>query len=309
MTIFRAAYRKAYWFLHFRHFLLTERLSGYRVQREVFRKVLGYDLDLDNPRSFNEKLYWRKIYDRNPLLPIVVDKYAARGYITERLGRDRAEELLVPLLHKTRRPETIPFEDLPERYAIKANHGCGMHLIVRPEFGLERDRIVDQCREWLRATFGLYDLQWAYSRVDPCVLVETLLERDGDLPPDEIKLHMFDGKCRLIQVHHGDFWDDGSRDDPSTAPTLTFYSEHWDRLDIECNYRSGPAEGPPSDFDEMLEVAEALSKSWDYLRVDFFLTRDGFRIGELTPYSWEGKWKVEPREFDFELGALWTLPR
>ena len=119
--------------VHYQWFRMSEWMSGYKMERHYFSKTHGYPLDLKNPRSFNEKLCWRKIYDRNPLFPIIVDKIAVRKYVVERVGTERAVELLIPLFFETQNPATIPFQLLPDEYVVKANHGSGMNLIIRRE--------------------------------------------------------------------------------------------------------------------------------------------------------------------------------
>ena len=89
-------------------FRFGEYLTGYANERREFQSRHGYPLDLAHPRSFSEKICWRKIYDRNPLLPRIVDKYAVRKYVTEALGESRAQRVLVPLLFETKEPENDP---------------------------------------------------------------------------------------------------------------------------------------------------------------------------------------------------------
>ena len=98
------------------------KLTFYGLERKQFHKVLSYWPDIKNPRSLNEKILWKKIYDRNPLLPITADKYQARSYIKDVLGERTAKEILIPLLYVTDKPNTIPFEKLTAPYIIKPNH-------------------------------------------------------------------------------------------------------------------------------------------------------------------------------------------
>jgi hypothetical protein len=290
-------------------FRFSEWVTGYRSEKRRFEKKLGYPLNLQHPTSFNEKMCWRKINDRNPLFPIIVDKVAVRQYIADVLGHDRAQEILVPLLLQVRDPEDIPFDSLPSEYVIKASHGSGMNILVRQRCPLTRHEIVQQCRGWLGTTYGAFKHEWAYEKVVPQIIVESLLKDASGNPVKEYKFHMFDGKCGLIQAHHAKVWDDGSRVIDDDAPTLTFYTENWSKIDVSWVYRSGPAEPPPINLAEMMSTAEALSNRFDYLRVDFYAVRDGFKVGELTPYHLSGTGRLEPREFDFELGSKWRLPR
>ena len=187
-------------------FRFGEWLTGYANERRAFQSRHGYPLNLAHPRTFSEKICWRKIYDRNPLLPRVVDKYAVRKYVTEALGERRAQRVLVPLLFETKEPAKIPFHAISGDYIIKANHGSGMNLIVLASAGLETRPIVERCQYWLTYPFGFDKHEWAYQKVDRRIVVESLLDDGRGRPPREYKFHMFHGKCALIQVVNSAGW-------------------------------------------------------------------------------------------------------
>jgi len=100
-------------------FYFLNRISNYQVEKRTFYRKLGYSLNLKNPQSFNEKIVWKKIYDRNPLLPITADKVQVRSYIKEVLGEEQAQEILIPLLYVTdnmlsENSETFTLQGFPE---------------------------------------------------------------------------------------------------------------------------------------------------------------------------------------------------
>jgi tetratricopeptide (TPR) repeat protein len=278
-----------------RRFRLSEIRSGYALERERFQKTLGYSLNLDHPKSFNEKLCWRKLYDRNPLFPVIADKLAVRSYIADVLGHKRSTDLLTPLLFHTARPRTIPFATLPASYVIKANHGCEMTIFVRDGSTLCRDEIIRQCESWLRTPYGYYKHEWAYQEIKPRLLVEELLVQKDGSPPKEYRLQMFDGRCEFIM-----------QDNPDD-PYITLYTPDWVKIDASWEWPAGPAQPPPKRLDEMLQIAKMLSLSFDYIRVDFYATDDRIRIGELTIYNFSGLAVVNPIDFDFEIGTKWRL--
>jgi len=106
------------------------KIYDYQFTKIRFYKKVGYPLNLKDPQSFHEKIIWKKIYDRNPLLPVTADKYRVRSYIKEILGEDKAKDLLIPLFHVTDKPETIPFEKFPSAFIVKPNHASGLKIIV-----------------------------------------------------------------------------------------------------------------------------------------------------------------------------------
>lgn len=292
----------------YQKFRLSEWLNDYPSARAEFEKAQGYPLDLRNPRSFNEKLWWRKIHDHNPLFPLIVDKFTARRFAVRTLGKARAAEVLTPLLFHTTDPERIPFDQLPEECVIKASHGWAMNIILRKGHVRTRDDIIDQCRPWMVARHALEFHEWAYSKITPRILVEKLLQGPGGAPPQEYKFHMFGARCELIQVLDSDTWYEGTFD-PGVTPALNFYTPEWKKIEMTWFFPAGRMQPPPSNLGEMLELAEQLSRPFDYMRVDLYSVPDGIRLGELTPYHSSGLGPIVPREIDFELGAKWKLKR
>ena len=134
-----------------------DKLMGFiRLKRE-FYSSLGYRLDLEKPRSFNEKIQWKKLYDRNPLLPLTADKYRVRSYVKDVLGDDKSQKLLIPIYQVVSNPEEICFENLPDKFVIKPNHGSGMHLLVKNKDQIERKDIIKLCKHCLLYTSDAAD--------------------------------------------------------------------------------------------------------------------------------------------------------
>jgi len=119
-----------YSYTGYKIFNFIKKLAGYKEEKQLFFNLLGYYPNLKNPQSFNEKVLWKKLYDRNPIIPIVSDKYMVRQYLKNVLGEREAEKILIPLLYVTDKPETIPFNSLPEEYVIKANHASGWYILA-----------------------------------------------------------------------------------------------------------------------------------------------------------------------------------
>lgn len=278
-------------------FTLTQWLLNYPSERAIFQSIHGYPLNLRHPRSFNEKIVWKKLHDRNPLLPRVTDKFLVRNYVREKLGAQKAEKILIPLLFHSKDPAAIPFDNLPDSFVIKPNHASGRILIVRNKHEIDRDIIVATCREWLSETHYFFRHEWAYRKIKPLILVEALLlESDGNVPR-EIKFHMFHGKCKRIVVITGRFEE---------LKQSSFDGE-WNYLETETSYPVGPPLPKPANFDEMVELAEKLAQDFDYIRVDLYDLRGRVYFSELTSYTNSGDINYKPTQYDFDLGANWTI--
>jgi hypothetical protein len=278
----------------------ADKILGYRSLRKHFYSKMGYELDLKNPTSFNHKINWKKVFDRNPLLILTADKYAARGYVEKILGFDEASKILIPLYSVTEDAESIPFDELPENFVVKPNHGCKMHLFVRGDKLEQKEKIICSATKWLKMRYGLYNYEWAYRHIKPKILVEQLLETpDGSLPLD-YKFYCFRGKCKLIRVSENRFTDGDSS---------CYFDLNWNRMPIHnpgyndstSNYEK------PANLTSLIAVAEKLSVEFDAVRIDLFNIDGQVYFGEFTHYDAAGLARFEPESFDFSLGANWEI--
>ena len=271
------------------------KISNYKLEKIRFYKNLGYPLKLKVPQSYNEKIVWKKIHDRNPLLPITADKYEVRSYIKEVLGEERAKEALIPLLFVTDKPETIPFEKFPSSFIIKPNHASGLQILVENN-PYNKEKIIKTCKQLLKIPYGLEKFEWAYQSIKRKIVVEKLLrDNEGNIPLD-FRFNMFNGKCKLV---HAFFRSNRS---------VSSFDEKWNFLSIKIlNCKVGPKIKKPKNFKTMLELAEKLSKPFDYVRVDLYSLKGKVYFGELTHYPTSGINKFEPQSFDFELGSYWKI--
>lgn len=275
----------------------VDKLLGYPLERKNFKKAHGYPLNLAAPQSFNEKICWKKIYDRNPLLPILGDKYAIRQHIINVLGPAVAEDILIPLLYVTEDPETIDFDRLPNSFVIKSNHGSGNNILVHDKSGLDRTAIVSECKAWLKMPYGVRAHEWAYEQTPRKILIETMLKDSaGQVPPD-YKFSMIHSECAFIQVdcdRFGDF-------------TRTLYDKFWNKIDVAWKRKPGAPIARPEKLEEMLALAKKLAGNLDYIRIDFYVMDGRIFLGEMTNYPARGRGKFTPQAYDFELGAKWNV--
>lgn len=85
----------------------------------IYRRMFDKEMDLDNPKTFNEKNNWRKLYDRRPIYTEMVDKYLCKKIVEEKVGKGYT----FPLLGVWDKPEQIDFNYLPKKFVLKSNHG------------------------------------------------------------------------------------------------------------------------------------------------------------------------------------------
>jgi len=108
---------------------------------------------------------------------------------------------------------------------------------------------------------------------------------------------MINGKCAFVQVDY----------DRYANFTRTLYDSEWNRIDAEWKRKRGKAIPRPPQLEKMLALAEKLSASLDYIRIDFYVQDERVFLGEMTNYPARGRGKFTPQSFDFELGKRWKL--
>jgi hypothetical protein len=280
--------------------LQVDKLQKFKRLRKLFNEKLGYQLDLKNPRSYNEKINWKKLYDRNPLLTITADKYEVRRYLENILGEKQAEKYLIPLYYVTSKPEDIPFDNLPSSFVIKPNHGSRMHMIVKNKNELQSAKVIAQCKSWLEEHYGLFHFEWAYRNIKRKIIIEKLLlTKDRQLPRD-YRFFCFHGVCRFVRTSNNRF----SNDDQSA-----YFDTRWNPLPVHNpGYEiSKSTFEKPSNLEEMIWLAEKISRDFDSVRVDLYYCDGKIYFGELTHYRACGLARFEPQSFDFQFGEYWKL--
>ena len=277
-------------------FFLNKALN-YRVMKNRFHRNYGYPLNLKNPKTINEKIFWKKIHDRNPLLPLTADKYLVREYVKKTLGEETAQEILIPLLFVTDNPKTIPFEKLSLPFIIKPNHASGKYIIVRDKNYNKRE-IIKTCWSWLKTPYGLEKLEWAYQSIKRKIVIEKLLlDEHGEIPID-FKFSMFHGSCKLIKVFFNRM----------TMRLTSSFDSNWTYLPEKRTDRPpGPIIKKPKNFEIMLKYAEKLSCPFDYVRVDLYNINGKIYFGELTHYPKSGNLRADSISNILELGKYWNI--
>lgn len=275
-------------------------LSREEARQELgqwFYTFAGYPLDLENPRTFNEKLQWLKLYDSTPLKTRLADKYAVREWVAQTVG----EQHLIPLLGVWESFNDIDFSALPEQYALKCNHGSGMNLVVRKDAPLDRKRAKKTFDYWMRAAYGIGPMQeWHYRDIPHRILAEQYMENlAGDLY--DYKFYCFDGEPQYIQLIQG----------RGSDTRMAFYDTEWQ--DAGFTHTHFPplrkkAARPPQ-LEKALGLARKLSQGFAFVRVDLYLVgEEEVYFGEMTFTPASGVRHWTPEGTDRMLGDRITLP-
>lgn len=256
--------------------------------------TFGRPLDLDHPRTFTEKLQWLKVYGRPRQYAALADKFAVYDYVRARIGNEHLNRLLGVY----QQASEIPWDDLPERFVLKATHASGWNLIVPDKSRLDRETAMQTCRRWLTTSYSARSREPVYEDIPPRIIcVEYLGDPDTEL--FDYKLYCFNGKVRLIHVDTERF----------TRHQRTFYTPDWQRLPFSYAYpvRSEDVARPAA-LEEMIALAESLAGTIPFVRVDFFYIHNQIIFGEMTFFPDAGFGAFSPPEWDAIIGSYLELP-
>ncbi len=243
------------------------------------------------PQTFSEKVNWRILLDRRPLLAWTCDKLAMQEY-ARRVGPD---SLCVPELYWSGTDVTeLADVDLGAHWVLKPNNASGLVVLGagRPDV----EQLAATTRGWEDVRYWLRSAEWAYRQARRGLLVEELVGTPGRPCPD-LKVLVFDGVPRVVAVHTG----------RRRNHCVRFYDTDWAPLPWRGGHDQGPDVLPPRRLSEMLEASSALAEGFDMLRVDFYEHDGVLWFGELTPYPGAGLSRLDPG-LDELLGSWWTLP-
>jgi len=248
--------------------------------------------NLKSPKTFNEKIAWRELYDHDSRMPALVDKIVAKELMSARFG----PEFIIPTLATFATEAEIDFSSLPYPCVVKANHGSGMNIFLHrpPE---NETSVRRQIRHFLRQDFSKNFEEWVYSQIPRRILVEPLIE-GGEHGLVDYKFHTFGERVFAIQVDL----------DRYTGHRRAFYDSNWKRMPFELLY-PGPSYEvePPAKLDKMLFYAQQIGRDFSYVRVDLYEIEGAVKFGEATFTHGGGIERFKPKEWDLLLGEPWVL--
>ena len=264
----------------------------------VFPLNTGYELNLDNPQTYNEKLQWLKLYDRKPEYTKMVDKVEAKKYAASIIGEDH----IIPTLAVYNRVEDIDFDVLPNQFVLKCTHDSGGIVICKDKATLDKRAAVKKLRNGLKKNFYYINREWPYKNVKPRIIAEQYMtdKKTGELR--DYKFFCFDGEVKALFVA-------SERQVKGRETKFDFFDEDYNHLLIINGHpNASVVPEKPSCFDEMKEIACKLSKGMHHIRVDLYEMNGKVYFGEMTFFHWSGIVPFEPQKWDFEFGRWITLP-
>ncbi len=266
--------------------------------KQLFYKHCHYYLDLENPKTFNQKLQWLKLNYYHEDMARAVDKAEFKNYVAEKIG----EGYTIPLYGVWEKESEIDFDRLPVRFVLKSNvQSDGRHIIeVHDKSLIDRDRLLTVMSSWLLRRNNLCSSYCAaYHKVKPRILAEELIEGFDESLVD-YKFLCFNGKVEMFFVVS----------DRKKKMSVNFYDPDWNLLPFTRMYpNTAHPVMKPRNFDKMMEIAEKLAEPFPFVRVDFYESAEGkLYVGEMTFYPGGGYEPFTPMEWDYRLGDMLRLP-
>lgn len=290
-------YLKDNFYQYLDRFVLVNILSDENYLKWKFKKLVGYPLNLDIPRSYNEKLQWLKLNDIHPEYTKMVDKVEAKKYVASIIGN----QYIIPTLGVWDNVSDIEWDHLPNSFVIKVSSDSGGIVVCKDKSNLDIQQAVRKLSENWGRNYYKFNKEYPYRDVKPRIIAEEYKEDEsGELR--DYKIFCFDGRPKVLFVA-------SDRQDSVEETKFDFFDTEWNHLQIINGHPNSKKEiCKPQNFDEMLSVAARLSKGIPHVRVDLYNINGKIFFGELTFFHWSGMVPFEPIEWDYKFGEWISLP-
>lgn len=276
---------------------LFKNLNDKKYLEIVYKGHFKRKLDLENPQTFNEKLQWLKLYDRNPKYTKMVDKYLVKEFVSSIIG----EEYIIPTIGVWENFEDIDFNLLPNQFVLKCTHDSGGIVICKDLKNFNIKFAKKKIKKSLKRNYYYFGREWPYKDVKPRIIAEKYM---GNCNPmglnpyegiNDYKLMCFNGKGKCSFVCSERFEKDGLK--------VTFFDRNWNIMPFERHYpKSKKIIEKPQNYELMIQLAEKLSVNIPFVRVDFYEVDGKVYFGELTFFPGSGFEEFTPESADYELG-------
>lgn len=287
-------YQKYFTIQHPENYILSDK----SFIKKLYKKRMGKEINLSDPKTFCEKQNWLKLYDRKPIYTVMVDKYLARDFVAERVGKD----YLVPLIGVWNNADEIDFSSLPDKFVLKCNHNSDV-TICTDKSALDTEKVRIKLNEQLKRNYYLQKREWPYKNVPRKIICEKYMENHDKTSPLEFKVLCFNGIPKYVIVISGRFIN--------KETTMDTYDMDWKYTNLvngDCPL-AGDIYEKPDCLNEIYEISEKLSENVPFLRVDFNFWNNKLYFGEMTFFDAAGFENYQPQEWNLYFGDLIKLPK
>lgn len=257
----------------------------------MFNARLGYTLNLEAPKTFNEKLQWLKLHDHNPLYPKLVDKYEVKKYVADKIGN----QYIIPTIGIWEHFNDIDFNSLPNQFVLKCTHDSGGLVICKDKSKIDYKAAKRKIEKFMKRNYYYHGREWPYKYVKPRIIAEKYMIDEAVSELRDYKFFCFNGVCKCMKV---DF-------DRFSGHRANYYDRDGNLLDLGekiCPPNKEKNIILPQNKEKMISLAEKLSKDIPFLRVDFYDVNGYIYFGELTFFPASGLGAFTDEVWDYKLG-------
>ncbi len=266
----------------------------------LYRRVFDKPLDIDHPKSFNEKLQWLKLYNRKPEYTVMVDKCAVKKYVANIIG----EKYIIPTIGVWDTPEEIEWDKLPDQFVLKCTHDSGGLVICRDKSKLDKNSAIKKLHNSLKRDYYLADREWPYKNVPRRIIAEKYMEDSTSLSKAsqdlvDYKFFCFNGEPKLMFI----------ATDRSTDTRFDYFDMDFNHLPFEQGFpHSQKMIKKPERWADMVKIAKRLSQKLPHVRIDLYEINGEIYFGEYTFFHNSGFVPFIPEAWDYKLGEYINIP-
>ncbi len=271
---------------------LFNKMGDEKWIKKMYKKTFKRKINLENPKSFNEKLQWLKLNNRNHEYEKMVDKFEVKKYVAKLIG----DEYIIPTLGIYNNWDEIKFEKLPKQFVIKCTHDSGSVIICKDKGNFNYKKAKKKIAKLQKKNYYYLSREWPYKNLKSKIIIEPLLIDDNPEVLNDYKILCFNGKPKLIEVH---------RNRSKTNYTQDFYDINWKKTSISNvgDPTSDEYIKKPYNYKKMVQLSKKLSKDIPHVRVDWYEVNKKLYFGEITFFDGAGFTPFNDYKDDLLLGS------
>lgn len=277
--------------------ILYSRLFSDKAAIKIkYRLLMKKKINLKEPKTFNEKLNWIKLYYRKPIMTTMADKYEVKQYVSHIIG----SEYVIPTIAIYDKWDDIDFDSLKAPFVLKTTHSSGVIKIVKDKESFDYETTKKKFNKSLKENYFFSCREWPYKNIKPRIIVEQFIKdsKEDNLPV--YKFFCFNGEPYLVQA---------IKNDKTSYETIDYFDMDWKLLKIKQNFENSDVPlDKPVNFEEMKALASKLSKGFPFVRVDLYSVDNKIYFSEFTFFSDAAYQRFYPDEWDLILGGKIILP-
>lgn len=267
--------------------------------KRIYKYNLGENLNLKYPKKFTEKIQWLKLYDNLPIKTLLTDKILVRNWVAKKIGCD----YLKPVLQICKTFDDIKWDDLPQRFYVKTNHGCKWHYRIKnKDKFLKVPRIYQIIKKKFENMLSMNffckgGMETQYKNIESAILIESDLYDLESERAVEYEVYCFNGSPKIYQklIY-------------SEIPYSCIWNEDFSEADYEFDKNFNKYfEEPPSSLLQAIELSKQLCKDFKFVRVDWLFAKDKLYFNEMTFTPYSGYFYFENPEWNIKIGNMLDL--